>query len=182
MNYKGKLCPWGRRSLLLQATAFRQAEDIGLMWSKEWRLQNAPWESSGLYLNQTTGKKEVLLIFSMSPTRWQKEDGVQGRQKEELGLIVGCWHTDCTLFLRVREEFWHHWKDSGVVWVVWDSLWWYRSQPAYNNLSKILLAQASHSTKIIPDLTIWLNFYTRRAYEPQRRSLVQQSKSVNSFF
>ena len=50
-------------------------------------------------------KKEVLLSFPMSPTRWKKEDGVQGRQKEELGLMVGCWHTDCTLFLRVREEF-----------------------------------------------------------------------------
>ena len=120
MNYKGKLSPWERSRLLLWAIAFREAEDTGLILAKEWRLQNALWASPGLYLNQAMGKMEVLLSFPMSPRRWPKEEGVRGRWKEDLGLMVVCWHTACTLFLRVGEEFWPHWKESGVVWVIWD--------------------------------------------------------------
>lgn len=101
MNYKGKLCPGERSQLLLWATAFREAKDTGLILAKEWRLQNALLASSGLYLNQ---KMEVLLSFPMSPRRWQKEEGVQGRWKDEIGLMVVFWHIDCSLFLRGGEE------------------------------------------------------------------------------
>lgn len=62
-------------------------------------------KSSGLYLDQTTGKRETLLSFEMSPRRWQKENGVQGRWKEKTEIMVGHRHAGCTMFLTVGEKF-----------------------------------------------------------------------------
>lgn len=112
MNYNGKVCPWERVGLLLRATAFEEAEDIGFVGTKKGRLKRALWESPRSHVSQTTGKGGYA---QMSPRRWQ-ENGVQRRWKEERGLLTGCWDTGCTVFLRAGEEFWSHWKGASVVW------------------------------------------------------------------
>ena len=77
-----------------KATAFRQAEDIGLMWTKGWRLQNAPWESSGLYLNQTTGKKGSFAQFSNVSYKMEEGGWCSGeieRRARPHGWLLAHW-------------------------------------------------------------------------------------------
>lgn len=165
MNYNRKLCPWERSRLLLRATAFNEAEDMGLLWTKKWRLKRALWESSSLYLTQSTEKREVMRSFHSSPSRRQ-ENGVQRRCKEETGFAVGRSAPGARSFWG-QNQVWSRLVSGDIGLTI------------FVKFCSYLRLHILRKTN--PDPTIWLSFCPRRTYELQERSLHQWSEAFHFF-